>query len=381
MAIYLRKLLEKAWEFELTLVAGKEGLDRSVSWFHMVESMEAAAFTKVQEIIITTGAGLNGSSLLNMVIMAEQKHSGCMIVGLGPYIKEIAQDILDYCNVHRYPLLTIPWHVSIAAMMRNFAYQILEAEKASIELSSALKSVISFPQKRERYVHTFLQYGFREDGRYCMAVLELEEQIEGPVMARIVKSIEDILMAAGDKSFVLNAEGILMLLFSNYSEEQIHAILLRMIAALRPICPGFYTGIGKEQQGMDMISVSYMQARRVVELNRRTGVRNMLVHYSELGLYKLLMAVENIDLLQEFYRKTIGVLEEYDKANKTNYMETLEIFLQNNCSTGETAEKMFVHRNTISYKIHKIEELLDCNMNELDTKVNLYVSCMLKAFL
>lgn len=257
--------------------------------------MEAVAFIKVQEIIITTGARFHDKPLREIVMMLEQQHSCCVIVASGSYIKEISQDILDYCNVRQYPLLTIPWHVSIAAIMRNFAYQILEAEKASFELSSALRSIISFPQK-QRYVHTFLQYGFRENGRYCMTVLKLKPLLEDSVLARIVKSIEDILMEAGDKSFVLNVKGMLMLLFSNHSEEQIHTILLKVPATLRSMNLEFYTGIGKEQQGMDMISLSYMQARRVVEL--RTGVRNMLVHYNELGLYKILMEVNNIDLLQ-----------------------------------------------------------------------------------
>ena len=103
-----------------------------------------------------------------------------------------------------------------------------------------------------------------------------------------------------------------------------------------------------------------------------------VVAYQDLGIYKLLMDIENQDVINEYYAETIQRLVEYDKLNQTNYCDVLQCYLEHSGSVKETAEAMFVHRNTINYKINKIEEMLNCDLSELDTRLLYSIAFMLK---
>ena len=54
------------------------------------------------------------------------------------------------------------------------------------------------------------------------------------------------------------------------------------------------------------------------------------------------------------------------------------MYLNSNCSINDTADKLFIHRNTVVYKIKKINELLDCDLSELEVRVKLFLAIMLQ---
>ena len=96
-------------------------------------------------------------------------------------------------------------------------------------------------------------------------------------------------------------------------------------------------------------------------------------HYSEIGVYKLLLSVQDTEVLNDLLVERLGKLVEFDKKNGTDYVPTLKCYLTNNSSVQEVAKKTFVHRNTINYKIKKIKEILGCELNYED-KLNLMLA-------
>lgn len=107
----------------------------------------------------------------------------------------------------------------------------------------------------------------------------------------------------------------------------------------------------------------------------------MLVHYSELGVYQLLLSISDKEAKQNYYDNILGKLEQYDKNNKSNYLDFLSTYLECNCNINETADKLFVHRNTVVYKINKISEMLDCDLSDMEVRVELYLANMLRNIL
>ncbi|MGG7186448.1 helix-turn-helix domain-containing protein, partial [Clostridium butyricum] len=68
-------------------------------------------------------------------------------------------------------------------------------------------------------------------------------------------------------------------------------------------------------------------------------------------------------ILWDLYKKYLGIIHDYDKTHKTDYENILEIYLKNNCSIQAVSKKTYTHRNTINYRIKKIKEILN---NQLD---------------
>lgn len=384
MSITVERFLDISNDYKIKTIAGEAGLNNIAEWFHFIGDEYELQFTNEKELVFCSGQYLQEDAVFLQVItqLVERKASG-LVVGVGHYIKEVPQSVLQFCNEHQFPLLKIASGANISDVVKLFCLQILESEKANRQLFSAMKNAISFPQKTELYTPTFLQYGFRKNESYTAVVIKVEDvhALTSAETQWIVKSMEQTLLSAGDKSFILTMEDIFVLVFSNYSEQAIQDIVLKIIVLLRMKEYTFFTGVSANLPGLYELSKAYLQAKQTVDLSERMDWKNVLVRYNELGPYQLLLSIVDKDAKRNYYNSVLGKLEQYDKNNKTNYLDFLQTFLDNNCNINATADKMFVHRNTIVYKINKIEELLDRDLSDMEVRVELYLATMLRNIL
>lgn len=378
MTLKLYELLDVAKEHGISLIAGEKGLKKDVQWFRIMENTEVLEYLEENLLIFTTGVAINTEKeLIDLVKVQHQKNSSATVLHVGKNIKKIPEELLKYCNEHNYPLLWVPWENSLPRMMKDFSLVFLESESSKKDLIQALKNSISFPDKNETYIPIFRQYGFYEDDTYCMVLLEFYEIDNLPQKKeymKIIKTVRMILMSSGDSSFMIDGKGSIILLFSNYSTGTINQIISRILKALNTTEYDFLVGVGKNLKGITKISESYLQAICCVKISRQKEAKNCFVNFEDVGIYKILSSVRNQKILKEFYQDTIGILDEYDKRNETNYKEVLKLYIVNNRSVQNVAELLYVHRNTVNYKVSKIEDILGCDLSQVEVRAKLYVA-------
>ena len=140
-------------------------------------------------------------------------------------------------------------------------------------------------------------------------------------------------------------------------------------------------GCGKVTQSIRCLWKSYKQAKSIQKLQHNGKCMDSLIFYSDMGIYKLLMSIDDRDIIEEYYAKTIRPLLEYDKKNNSDLAVVLRSYLNHNGSVKETADELYVHRNTINYKLTRISELLDMDLSQLNTRLQLSVGFMLEDML
>ena len=382
MAVLLSDLYENIKNQDVTLVAGERGMGNVVRWLHMVESNAISSFLDGQEIAFTTGVGLNRDETLLDLVKANNEHKASgMVINIGPFIKEVPKDVIDYCNKEGFPLFTVPWRVHMAEIMRSICYIITESDKYNLELSSAVKNAIFFSNQEELYVPQLERNNFLPTWTYCITVVEIMEngeKVSEEKLQRYLKTMENYMIFSRKKTFVFELGGNIVLLFAGYAETMVKKTVTDMLKRCNFQKEQCYIGIGRATPNAQNIGKSYRQACQVLKLQKNTQNDKGVVAYQDLGIYTLLMDIENEDVINEYYAETIQKLVEYDKLNQTNYCEVLQCYLEHSGSVKETAEAMFVHRNTINYKINKIEEMLNCDLSELDTRLLYSIAFMLK---
>ena len=99
-----------------------------------------------------------------------------------------------------------------------------------------------------------------------------------------------------------------------------------------------------------------------------------IAHFDDLGVYRILFDYKNREELFQLYRDTVGVISEYDKRNQTEYLQTIRVYFAQNYSINNTAKKLFVHYNTILYRLNKINSLFRIDLGNEEERINLYVS-------
>lgn len=98
---------------------------------------------------------------------------------------------------------------------------------------------------------------------------------------------------------------------------------------------------------------------------------NPIVFEEELKLELLLSDIHE-DTAQQYLQRTLGPL-----MDKPELIQTLSTWLYHNDSLQQTADKLFIHRNTLKYRLKKIEKILDCNLKDTITKLELFMAIKL----
>jgi DNA-binding PucR family transcriptional regulator len=116
-------------------------------------------------------------------------------------------------------------------------------------------------------------------------------------------------------------------------------------------------GIGGPCHGPEQIRHSYAQARRTVETVRRMGRAGRVVAFGDLGIHRLLLQVPDLAELRGFADEVLGSLSADPTGQSQVYLETLACYFRENGSPQRAARVLHVHANTVSYRVHRVEEI------------------------
>ncbi|WP_230398834.1 PucR family transcriptional regulator [Novisyntrophococcus fermenticellae] len=390
MAIELIRLMKKAAHMDITLIAGKKGLSNMVSWVHMVETKEASTFLEGGEIAFTTGIGLSSSlSIMELIEQIYKNGASGVVLNTGPFLEKIPQKVIAFGDSHDFPVFSVPWKIHIAEIMRIFCYAITKSEQANMEIASALKNAIFFPKQEELYVVPLSQHGFSKNWNYYVCVICIKQSDKDTIsqdrLETIGQNLDNHLRHRRYKKFaIFNNENQLIAITGNYTETlmdnfsiSIQEYLSRYLKKTEHLS----ISIGKSTRSVRCLYKSYQQACSIQNFLEHKKNSPNLLSYSNMGIYKLLLGIENRDIMEEYYEKTITPLITYDQKNNSDLSQVLWCYLKNDGSVKATADELFVHRNTINYKLNRAAEILNLNMSSLDVRLQLTLGFMLQDLL
>ncbi len=130
-------------------------------------------------------------------------------------------------------------------------------------------------------------------------------------------------------------------------------------------------GIGKACNSIDEIKKSYQEARRAIFIARKFGKIDQVVSYDGLGAYKLLFSIEDDEDLKQFIDQTIGPILGHDREKKNEVLiKTIQQYIACNFNSRKTADSLFIHINTLKYRLQKIQNIAGIDLNDPETRLN-----------
>lgn len=387
MSVTLRELYEniKAKE-EIHLAAGAPGLDHIVRWVHMVEGIDISSFLEGDEIAFTTGIALpDPAGLLELVEYNYRQQAAGMVINVGPYIREIPQEVLEFGDKNSFPIFCVPWRVHMANIMREFTTQIHLDEQKKMEVEVAVKNAFYFPDNQDMYLPSLLRHGYKKEWSYCVAEIEILSESYLPIgeeeKKKLLRLAQNAMQRWQKTALIMENGGDIQILCTNVTEQQMREALDAFWQEVQKyrICESvFFGGIGSVAENMVGIGQSFAQAEQIKRLQKKRHQKNQMMTYGEMGLYKLLFSLEGQPVLTEYYEETIGALEKYDHANETDYGYFLKKYFELGCSVQDLAAELHMHRNSVIYKIHKVEEILRMSLNTPENRTKLMIALMIR---
>ncbi len=119
------------------------------------------------------------------------------------------------------------------------------------------------------------------------------------------------------------------------------------------------------------------EAQCAIQIGKSLDLRKNLYLFSELGFYRLLHLPEVDEVVQIFYGEYLAAIDEYDLKNDSCLLETLERFIERGFSYKDTAQVMYVHANTVRYRISVVEKLCRIDLGNSVDLFNLEVAIKL----
>ena len=161
----------------------------------------------------------------------------------------------------------------------------------------------------------------------------------------------------------------------------------RLVAeALRADCAGalrdeVIVGVGRSRSGPQGVRQSHREAEHALRISARLKAPRAVATFSDLGLHRLLVAMTQHAELDDFYSQTAGALVAYDDRTGSGLMDTLDAYFHCHGSPTDTALRLHLHRNTVLYRLRRIEEIGGLQLDDPATRLNLHLCLRIREVL
>ena len=185
------------------------------------------------------------------------------------------------------------------------------------------------------------------------------------------------------KNFVISLDEKNFAIITETSEadstKKIETIVAEIIDNIRAeammnIC----VGIGSKVSNLRDIATSYREAKVALEIGKVFDNEKEILNYESLGIGRLIYQLP-IKLCQMFLDEVFkkGSIEKLDQET----LLTIQKFFDNSLNISETSRKLFIHRNTLVYRLDKIQKLTGLDLREFDDAIIFKVAMMVKKYL
>lgn len=137
---------------------------------------------------------------------------------------------------------------------------------------------------------------------------------------------------------------------------------------------GMSAGASRPMSYLNAVPDFNRQADQAAELGRKLRPEKLLYFYDNYALYHALELAADREDLYQFCHSAVMLLRDYDRLHETELAETLRVYLTHNRSVGEAAAALYVHRNTMNYRIARIGELTKLDLSDPDVFCHLLFS-------
>ena len=373
-------LVVSADKYQMKLVAGEKGWSNSISWLLMLEDLTIIQNFSGKELAVTTGLGFQTEEkMLDLVRELSWHNAAGLIVNTGYYIREIPEEVKKLCDHNDLPLLTVPWEVYLADMIKDMSIRIFLQSSTDEQISGALIRAIESPGSRDLYEKELLPH-FDLDGTFQTALVTTGnlDSMDTVERKRISYRMQLYLTNLTHNGHFLYYDGYFVIVMNDMKPDECADVMEAFADRAARKMPERRVWVGVSDQVADIsnLRISFRRAKAAVVMAHNED--RPIQFFDKMGLYRLLYMVDDPLLLKSLSDDLLKPLLEYDAQHGGGYLETLESYLKNSGSIKAMADELFIHRNTILYRMANIKKLLGSNLEDSRERMMFEIACMIR---
>ena len=395
MAFCCRDLFQLKHFSKAKVLAGENGLNNEISLPYVRNTESISKWLYGRELLFVTYES-NKNSSDDIIILLEEciekRLSGVVILIDDKDIKSIPNKIIDRANEENLPIFIMPWDIKIIDIMQEIFLKIEEKREEGKNAKHFLESILFAQEEACQDITTLAEfYNINLRAFHYICIFKLKDfnnisyEAEN-VSKNILSSLEDMLSI--DKYTIIPIQYInhLMVLVFADSDENIKKSV-KAVEAVFNIINSKYSDIevnlsfSRSRDSYSQIKTSYKEAFKALSLINIYDRDIKIIKYNELGIVRLFIELNDIREIQEYCNENLGPILEYDKKHGMNLVGTLKCYFENNRHLGKTSQELFIHRNTLLYRLVTIKELLQKDLDDAMNNLELFNSILIYEFL
>ena len=382
MNVTCKNILSLPYANQLKLLAGKEGLNHVISWVYYMEDYHYVDWLKGGELVIVTGLITREEEgmLLDLINALYEKNVAGVVINLSFYIREIPQAVIDRGNFLGLPIFEMPAMLRIVDVSQSICFAIFKEETSQYDVNVTLFGILSGSRITAKRLNRLELAGFQSGASYRAIVIQIRESATMPESGMAIEPEELYQEAQWDREFhrldqlIREYLGTEQVLTTSDEDSYIWIAQMDENLSLREVGDRFLThlhnrttgtsyciGIGSVFRDLKDMKASVDNAQRAIRLGQNETPEGELYLYDNMIVLRLFEKFEDKEELREIAAQ---ILQDLMLPEREELLRTLVQYVKCGFQAKRAAEALFIHENTMHYRLRKIEEMLKVDLKD-----------------
>jgi purine catabolism regulator len=231
-----------------------------------------------------------------------------------------------------------------------------------------------------------LQIEFLNIEEYCHKSFSDYQGGNSEQKSKLLNMIEAQLAAKQpDLRIACHQEAVTVLLLSKdaHAREKILQRVMQIKQEIDRLFPELevVVGISRSCDDYRCLPQAYREALETLSIGRKLNNNGDIQFFADLGIYQVLMKFKEMPELAEYYANILGKLENLDSSTRSDLLKTLEAYFGANGNIYKAAQNLYLHRNSMKYRLERIAEILDVDLDNPDIRFNVQFALKIRHLL
>lgn len=385
MSLTVREALSLNVLKEAVVVAGHRGLDNPIRWTHILDQPDVSDWVKGGEILITSGYGIyqDAEAQINYMLGAVKMKVAAVFITT-QYLPQVTPQMRDIADTHALPLVELPPTIAFVevteAILRRLATKSLDAERDYL-IDALLAG--NLPEGAETLAR-LSGLGLEPDQPHVLALAQCANApVDQTLSEDEIRRLSSALNQTPRRAVLIAKSGWVVALFSMGARTTSSVPFARIIEETikESGAQKIRVSVGRLARRLSDFPISYREAREALFIAGITNDTKTVYHYNDLGVWRLLLRIDDQTELSRLRDHYLSALVHHDREQQTNWIKTLETFLESNGNLRATARTLELHRNTVTYQLDHISQLLGQDLNDSEVRLNLQIALRVRRLL
>ena len=297
---------------------------------------------------------------------------------------QISKKIADYCEELNLPLFELSVELHLIDFSQIVCKRLIEEESETHSREKLLTSILFVDNFNEYEVtKRATHYGITISGKQSIAIIKTVGLNDPASIKRIQNLVENEFRYYDINKLLIYSQFeaiVVMFPLDVFGRDSVVHFFEKIADKIRKDFEiEAYIGIGLGYEYLADIRESYTEAKSALQLISMEKQKYVL-SYNDMGIHSLISQIRSPRTLDNYINDKLGKLIEADKVQDSELCNTLRAYIENNCNSNATAELLFIHRNTMRYRLDKIEKILNVDLDDLSVCLELKLAFIILDF-